>query len=357
MGFFGLGKSDSHIGVDVGTASIKVVELEKDGGRFKLSNYGFFELKSSVDGAIQAHQEISKFGDKDIVWGIQETLKRANIKSKNVIASIPSYSTFATIISLPYLSKEDMAKAIPFEARKYVPLPLDTVNIDWSIVDIGEAKTSGENNAPVVDVFLAAVSKNETKRYQSIMRSAGLNLRALELENMSLIRALIGNDRSPVAIVNVGGRSTSISVIDKGFERASRNYEFGGFEITRSIARSLNVDLERAEDLKRSIGLNDSETKVINEAMLSLIDMMIFETRKTISTYESEKKTTVPKVILVGGLANMPKFADYFKEKLGIDVQIGDPFSRIIVPDGLKSILPELGTKFAVAIGLAMREI
>ncbi|PIR41269.1 MAG: hypothetical protein COV31_02590 [Candidatus Yanofskybacteria bacterium CG10_big_fil_rev_8_21_14_0_10_46_23] len=355
MGFFGIGGASSRVGIDIGTASIKIIELEKKGGRFNLKNYGLFELEGT-QGAIQAKQKIRKLGDEDIIWGIQQTMKESGIKAKDVIASIPLYSTFATIITLPYLSKEDIAKAIPFEARKYVPLPLDKVNLDWSIVDVGRS-VGAQGPPPEVDVFLAAVSKNETSRYQTIMKGAKLNLRALELENMSLIRALVGNDRSPLAIVNIGGRSTSISVIDKGFERLSRNYEFGGFEITKSIANSLNVSYDRAEELKKTMGLKDSGAKVVNEAMLSLIDMMVFETRKTISSYESEKKLTVPKILLVGGLSNMPGFADYFRKKIGITVEVGNPFSRVVTPKELGPITQELGTIFAVATGLAMREI
>lgn len=323
-----------------------------------MKNYGLFELEGAQS-AIVAQQNVPKLGDSDIVWGIKETIKRAGIKAVDAIASIPAYSTFATIISLPYLSKEDIAKAVPFEARKYVPIPLNDVNLAWSIIDVGDQLEQQTNSSspPIVEVFLAAVSKDETRRYQNIMREAGLTLRALELENISLVRSLIGNDRSPVALVNAGGRSTSISVVDNGFQRMNRNYEIGGFEVTKSISRSLGVDIKRAEELKRSVGLKDNESKIINEAMMSLIDMMIFETRKTISTYESDKKTKVNKVILIGGLANMPHFAEYFKNKIGVNVEIGNPFARVVAPPPVHNLLPQLGATFAVALGLAMREV
>ncbi|MDP2647900.1 MAG: type IV pilus assembly protein PilM [Candidatus Yanofskybacteria bacterium] len=357
---FNLFKSKSKLGVDIGTSSIKVIELSKQGGRFVLDNYGIFELKGVTANAADA-QSILKLPDEEIVWGIKEVLKAARIKSRNAIASISSFSTFATVIEMPYLSEQDLAKAIPFEARKYVPIPLDEVILDWSIVGIvnssGGPVQSLQNKPATVEVFIAAVPKDETARYQRIMKSAGLNLTALELENAGLVRALLGNDLSPTAIVNIGGRSTSIVIVNKGYERLNHNYEIGGFEITKAVTRSLNVSWEKAEELKRKLGLTESNENIIKEAMISLIDMMIFETKKTITSYEESKNVKVGRVVLVGGLVNMPDFVNYFKQRLGRDVYIGNVFARIIHPQELTPVIQELSNNFSVASGLAMREV
>lgn len=369
MTFFGLGKPKSKLGIDMGTASIKIVELSKEGGRFKLGNYGLFELES-IDEALNVNgmagsSRVAQLSDQDLTWGIKEILKRSRISARDAVASVPSFSTFATTITMPYLSEKDMAKTINFEARKYIPLPLDDVVLDWSIINVAtnsnlQPITNNQQPStrpPTVEVFLVAVPKQETERYKNIMKNAGLNLRALELENAALIRALIGNDLSPVAIVNIGGRSTSILIVDNGYERVSHNYEVGGFEITRSISRSLNVGLKRAEELKRSFGIKEADNNVIEKAMSSLIDMMAFETKKTIHSYEELKKTKINKVLLVGGLANMPNFANYFGAKLGVPLALGNSLARVIVPDELKKLQNELNSTFAIAIGLAMREI
>jgi type IV pilus assembly protein PilM len=355
--------------VDIGTSSIKIVELSKEAGRFKLQNYGFFELES-MNEALKISERTPgakpiQLSDKDLAWGIGEILRRAKISTREAVASVPSFSTFATVITLPYLSEEDVAKAIPFEARKYVPLPLSEVVLDWSIISIAKEETGLSSEAdssfrakpPLVEVFLVAVPKDETLRYQTIMKNAGLNLRALELENSALIRALVGNDLSPIAIINIGGRSTSILISEGGVERVSHNYEIGGFEITKSIAHSLGVSLRRAEELKRSLGVKADDNNVIHEAMSSLIDMMAFETRKTIHNYEDQKKTKIVKVLLVGGLANMPNFVNYFGQKLGIPVSLGNSLARVIVPSALGPLQTEISSTFAVSVGLAMREI
>lgn len=361
---FNLFGEKGKLGIDIGTAAIKIVELEKSGGRFSLKNYGLFELKGTdvQSSGPGLGQSILKLPDQEIIWGLKELIRKGNIKSANAIASIPSFSTFATIIEMPYLSEQDLAKALPFEARKYIPIPLNEVVLDWSIIDILSPATPGTSSSiskptTTVQVFLAAVPKDETEKYKRIMKGAGLNLRALELENTALIRALLGNDLSPTAIVNIGGRSTSIVIVNKGYERVSHNYEIGGFEITRSIARSLNVSIEKAEELKRKMGLKEADENIVNEAMVSLIDMMVFETKKTISNYEGSKNLKISRVLLVGGLTNMPNFVNYFKQKLNMDVYGANAFARIIYPESLKPVIQELANTFSIAAGLAMRDI
>ena len=363
MAMFNLFGQKGKLGIDIGTAAIKIVELEKSGGRFALKNYGLFELKgtdvkSSEPGA---GQSILKLPDQEIIWGLKELIKKSNIKSTDAIASIPSFSTFSTIIEMPYLSEQELAKALPFEARKYIPIPLSEVILDWSIIDISSPAIPGSSSSAskptTVQVFFAAVPKDETERYKRIMKGAGLNLKALELENTALVRALLGNDLSPTAIVNIGGRSTSIVIVNKGYERVSHNYEIGGFEITKSIARSLNVSLEKAEELKRKMGMKEADENIVNEAMVSLIDMMVFETKKTISNYEGAKNQKVSRVLLVGGLTNMPSFVNYFKQKLNMDVYGANAFARIIYPESLKLVIQELANTFSIAVGLAMRDI
>jgi len=361
VGLFNFGRK-SKLGIDVGMSSIKIVELSRESGRYKLENYGLFELESSVTAAGEKTAPVS---DQDIIRGIKETLKRSKTKTLDAVASIPSFNTFATVITMPYLSEADIAKTIPYEARKYIPIPLNEVVLDWSIINVSPPSAGPvlpsekvkKIKPPTVEIFIAAVPKGETQRYRAIMKEAGVNLRALELENSALIRALIGNDLSPAAVINIGGRSSSTLIVENGFERVSHNYEVGGFEITRSIARALNVSLQRAEELKRSLGLKSVDSNVITQAMSSLVDLIVFETKKIIHNYEDVKKTRIAKVFLVGGLANMPAFLEYFAARLGLSVSAGNPLARVISPPALEPLRKELNATLAVAIGLAMREI
>lgn len=349
-------KSRGSLGIDIGTSSIKIVEVEKRGNRFALSNYGIFEAKGSSPHTLKSNDDgILKLPDQEIIAGIKEVVRRAKMTAVDVNASMPSFSTFATVIEMPYISNEDLARAIPYEAKRYIPIPLDEVVLDWSIIGVSDSANSAERPSNI-EVFLAAVPKEETVRYQKIIEEAGLKLKALELENSALIRALLGNDLSPTAIVNIGGRSTSIIIVNRGYERVSHSYEVGGFEITASIARSLNVSLEKAEELKKKFGLKKDPDNLIAESIIPLVDTMVFEAVRTISSYEDLKKDQkIANIILVGGLSNMPGFLDYFKEKLGRNVSGGNPLSRFIYSEELNPIVPELNSILAVAIGLASR--
>lgn len=360
---FNLFKPKSKLGIDIGTASIKIVELGRKAGRFTLNNYGLFELKGDKDDKNSPilGRSILKLPDEEIVLGIKEILKKTGVKSKEATASISSFSTFSTVIEMPFLSDQDLIKVLPYETKKYIPTPLNEVVMDWNVIGMAsepnpDDKSKEKKSLQNVEIFLAAVHKSEAERYKRIISSSGLILVGLELENSSLARSLLGNDLRPTAIINIGGRSTSIVVIDKGYERISHNYEIGGFEITKSIAQSLNISLEKAEELKRKFGLKESEENIVNKAMVSLIDMMIFETKKTISNYEDSKNKKIERILLVGGLTNMPNFLNYFKNKLGREVYLGNALSRIIYPEPLNSINKEISSTFAISIGLAMRD-
>jgi len=366
MSLFHIAKKN-RLGIDIGTASIKIVELSKESGRFKLENYCLLELESLEGGAVNAAERVSNAAvgsdwDANLAKGIKEAMKKSKMTARDAIASIPSFSTFSTVISMPYLSENDIAKAIPFEARKYIPIPLSEVIMDWTIVNVSNT-TNGNmwhkeesSKTPTVEVFIVAVPRDEAERYRSIMKLADLNMKALELENTALIRALIGNDLGPFAIINIGGRSSSILIVENGYERISHNYEVGGFEITKAIARSLNVSLKRAEELKRNLGLKNANADMITEAMSSLVDLIVFETHKTIHNYEDAKKTKIGRVLLIGGLANMPMFIEYFGSKLGLAVSAGNPLARLLFPPQLEPLRGELNATFSISIGLAMRD-
>jgi type IV pilus assembly protein PilM len=354
LGLFG---SKSKVGIDVGTSSIKIVELEKDGGRFKLINYGMISTEGG--GKKFASKDVKVTADDEITWVIQEILKEAKFGTRDAIGAIPSFSTFSTVIKVPFISEDELAKTIPIESRKYIPLPPDEVVLDWSVINIvqgTEAKEGIPATQSEVEVFVAAVPVSETTRYKNILKHAGLNVRALELENSALIRALLGNDQSPTAIVNIGGRSTSILIVDKGIERLNRNYEVGGFELTNAISKALNVNLHRAEELKRTQGLSSGDN-VVKEALTSLVDNMVMEARRTINSYQEKSGVKIDKVVAVGGLAKMPGFIEYFGDKLGIFTSMGNPFARVVYDKRLESVVEDIGSAFAVAVGLGMREL
>ena len=336
--------SKSILGIDLGTSGIKIAELStKSGGRFELKNYAVLDF-------IPKDKSVPKLDDQLLINGLKDLLNKGKFSTKDTIASISSFLTFTTIIEMPYLSEKDLGKAIPFEARKYIPIPLPEVVLDWSIINV---KQAGDHTN--VEVFLAAVPKDQTERYKNIFISAGLNLKALELENIALSRALSEENLSPLVIVNLGGRSTSISVFDNRFERISRNYEVGGFEIAKALSETLGISFEEAEKIKKTEGLKTGSSN--SAVIVSLVDLIVLETKKVVSNYEESRKVKINKIILAGGQANMPGLKDYFTQKLGKEALLGDPFKNVSYNKALEPVLMTLRSSLSVAVGLAMRKI
>lgn len=353
--------SKSILGIDLGTSGIKIAELStRSGGRFELKNYGILDFipiaipqprrASEAELSTSKDKSSPKLDDQLFISGLKDLLNKGKFSTKDTIASISSFLTFTTIIELPYLSEKDLGKAIPFEARKYVPIPLQEVILDWSIINV---KQAGDHTN--VEVFLAAVPKDQAERYKNIFVSAGLNLKALELENIALSRALAQGDFSPLVIVNLGGRSTSITVFDNNFEKISRNYEVGGFEVAKALSETLDISFEEAEKMKKANGLKAGSSGFA--VIAPLIDLIILEAKKVVSNYEESKKIKINKIILTGGQANMPGLKDYFTEKFGKEALLGDPFKNVSYDKVLEPALRSLSPSLSVAVGLAMRKI
>jgi type IV pilus assembly protein PilM len=346
-------KPRSHLGIDIGASAVKLVELEKEEGRNKLKNYGIFPLREYLQPTgRQAHSESSKIPNEEIAKIIKKTIKEAKITSRETYLSVPVYSSFSTLVDFPAMSEKEIATAIPFEARKYVPVPISEVVLDWSIV-------SPPNKQAGRQVLLIAVPKEIISDYNQIVRLAGLNLRGIEEETFSLSRALIGNDKSTVILVDVGARSVNVSIVDGGYIRITHNLEMGGIKLTKAISQQMGLSLEKAEELKKSLSANqltNEQNSQLKGVIHSVLDIVIFEIKKIIDSYQSKYNRKVEKCILVGGGVQVIGFVDYFISKLGLEVSLGNPFARVIYPSLLESTLKELGPCLAVAVGLAMRD-
>lgn len=346
-------KPTSYLGVDIGASSIKLVELEKEEGRHKLKNYAIFSLKEYLKGTwYQTSSDSRKLDNGELAEIVKETVKEAKVISRAAFFSLPVYSSFSTLIDFPTMSEKEIETAIPFEAKKYVPVPITEVVLDWSIID----SFSQEKG---LQVLLMAVPKKIINNYKEVIQMAGLNISALESEIFSLSRALIGNDKSTVILIDVGARSISLSIVDGGYIRVVGNLEMGGLKLTKTISQQMNISLEEAEKLKKSLSTKQGagqQSSQLKEIIHSVLNAVIFEIKKVIDSYQGKYNRKVEKCILVGGGVQASGFVEYFINKLGIEVSLGDPFARVIYPPLLEPAIKELGPSLAVAVGLAMRE-
>ena len=375
MGLFA--NNEHYLGVDISSTNIKAVELRNERGRARLITYGFVEQSTDL---VKASSEEMK---KQVISLLQAVLEKAKTTTKKTVAALPNYSVFSSIMSLPQMSQKDLTQAVQWEAKKIVPLPIDEMIIDWKVLPEGsrppapppfqspsapKASVPPEGDAapsPRLEekqgnarILLTAAPKNLVERYVALFKAAGLELTGLETESFALERSLVGNDPNPIMIVDIGALTSNIIVAEKGIPLLNRSVDVGGASITKMIAGSLGVDTMRAEQFKRDIGFTSQGDGGILKTIESSINPIINELKYCFDLYRSQEGIGhVSKIILTDGSAFLPGLSDYLSRLLSIKVFVGDPWARVIYPTELRPALEELGPRFSVAIGLAMREI
>lgn len=344
MGLFS--KSDnSFLGVDIGDSSLKMVELEKRGKKIYLSNYAFSENVSDV--------KFTKIDDTAyLAKAINKVRNEAKITAKKVTASLPTFAVFSSIITLTGVDKKNMTDAVLEEAKKVIPLPLEEMKIDFKVIpESGDDKAVKSN----VRVFLTCSPRKIVRKYIDVFRQADLELSYLETETFSLVRSLIGNDKSTIMIVEIGANSTDISIVHESIPVLNRSLEICGTTITQALMEKLELTFAQAEQFKVDLSLSD-ETE-LPAVIIKTIAPIISEIKYMLDFYNMSNPNQVEKIVLSGGSSLLSSLASYLSDKLNIQVIIGDPFSRVIYPDELRPIIREVGPRLAVAVGLALRDI
>ena len=337
----------SYLGIDIGSTSIKIVELKKEGSQMKLVNYGFTESLNSL--------QLDKQSNFSLIAGIiNKICDKSGIETKNAISALPTFSVFTSVMTLSGVSKKDLKSAIHWEAKKVIPLPLEEMILDFK--EIENNKKDGDNSARIL---LTGAPRALVKKYIEIFKLAKINLLSLETETFSLIRALLGNDKSTVMLVEIGANTTDVSIVDYNIPMLNRSIDIGGVKITEKMEQQLNINKESAEQLKYDLGISslDSGNAKVPQAIADAVSPIINEIKYAKNLYFSKNKKQTEKVILSGGSALLPNLANYFSKVLDMKVIVGDPWARISYPLDLKPLLTEIGPRMSVAVGLAMREI
>lgn len=362
---------DNFLGVDIGGSSLKVVQMANEKGRPKLVTYGYVERSNQLLKVDTAEAK------KKVVETIKEVIGAAKVTTNRVVAALPSYTVFSSIITLPVMKEKELDAAVRWEAKKFVPMPVEKMILDYQILDEDNAAitaaqqtsqpvTAGDDGAQVTTqpkqyskILLTAAPADLVSRYVEIFQMAGFALESLETESFALERALVGHDPSPVLLVDIGATTTNISVVVSSVPVINRSIDLGGQTITKTIANSLNVDPDRAEQFKRDFGLipSGSTGNQIPKRIEFMVSSVINEIRYVMNLYHNQSPKQIEKVVLAGGSAWLPNLPQYLSQALNTKVIIGDPWSRVIYPVELKPVLSEIGPRLAVAVGLAMREI
>ncbi|MDO8664526.1 MAG: type IV pilus assembly protein PilM [Candidatus Liptonbacteria bacterium] len=345
-----------YLGVDIGTTSIKIVEVEQGKQLPRLNNYCILEDKGSLLRANTAIQTSSlKLFEDEVVELLKGALREMKPKTNEAIASLPTFSAFTTVLTFPEMSKEDMEKSILFGMKQYIPLPISEVAVDW--MKVGEYRD--EKGFLLQQILLISVPQEHIRKYQRIFKEAGLHLNALEIESLSLVRAVIAGDKTPTFIIDIGSRSTSIAISEGGTIRFSAQSDFGGASLTQAISSGLNINPLRAEELKREKGVEDiGPNHELSTIMLPFIDAIINEVKRAEFNYKGQVPGSkkVERAILSGGGAELAGIEKYFGFQLGIPAVKATPLMKLEYPSSIEPLVKELNPLFGVALGLTLRE-
>jgi type IV pilus assembly protein PilM len=332
-------KKKSILGVDIGTANIKIAQVSH-GEKTILDTYGIVNINYQLGGGNDA------VAIEQTANTLRTLIQKAGVTTKRCVISFPNSVVFTSVIELPKMNQAELDSAVEFEAKKYVPLALSEVDLSWTV--------TGDSTEPkdLLQILLTAVPKQITQNYMRMFGLAGVQPEVGEIEALALIRSLIGNVPMNCVIIDIGARSTGLNVIEGGFLRLSRNLNIGGDTITDKIAQALNISVFRAEQFKKDFGISNST--FIPDTVKPVLNLIKNEVKQLLTIYQSQN-IQVEKILLVGGGSNLPGIAGFF-EDLNIKVELGNPLAAVGYAKDLEPVLKRYSLSLPIAIGLALRK-
>lgn len=334
------------LGIDIGSKSIKIIELNKSGTSWLVKSSGAVGYTgNSPDKAVDDNEL------KNISEIVSKMLAQIGATSKEVNIALPESLVFTRLIKFPMLSDEEVSAAVKWEAEQYIPIPVSEAVIQYSIIDRNEKKQQ-------TSVLLVAAPKNIVEKYVKVIRLAGLTPVSAETELTALSRSL-SPEKGTSMLLDIGSSATDMSVVKDGNIVFSRSIPVAGEAFTRSVSQGLGVTVQQAEEYKKTYGLDSSQLEgKVKTALDPVLKMVVDEIKKAIHFYSSENENTetLSSVVITGGASTMPNLVSYLTENLGIETVVGDPFMKMnLDPDTLKSLVP-YASIYGTAVGLAMRE-
>lgn len=344
---------ESVIGVDIGTSTIKIVQLAEKKGAAVLETYGEIALGPYADGEVG--QAVNPPAEK-VAEALTDLMREANVTARIGGISVPLSASLISLITLPTKDQSDLAAMIPIEARKYIPVPVGEVTLDWFVIPEEEAEflsASGRTKTPnATDVLLVAIHNAVLNRLETVMKGASVTPRFYEIEPFSMSRSSYEHDTAPTMLIDLGASGTRVYVIEFGIVDVSHTINRGGQDITLSLSHSRGLSFAEAEALKRAEGLSEA-----SESGVSGLEFIFSEARRIFLSYQRKEGKAVAKVVLVGGGAALKGVSDIARKYFDAPVEMGTAFGRVAAPAFIADVLKSAGPSFANAVGLALRAI
>jgi type IV pilus assembly protein PilM len=346
------GKKKDVIGLDIGSSSIKLVELREGKSGYELQNLAISPLppEAIVDGALM--------DSVTIIDAIRDLISTSKTKAKNVVASVSGHSVIVKKITLPIMTEAELEESIQWEAERYIPFDINDVNIDFQIFG------SGQENPDVMDVVLVAAKKDIINDYVSVIMESGLNpviidIDSFALENMLAINYEVDKEET-VAMANVGASMTNINIIKNNISGFTRDIFKGGNQVTEEIQRQLHVDYEEAERIKVGSKMDVTSQPIIQNVLKTASESLAIEIGNSLEFFQSTSTyEKINKLYLSGGGSKIKDFNIILQQQIGIPVEITNPFKKVEYSEKNFDLehLREIGPVMAVGVGLASRKV
>ncbi len=359
--------SKSIVGLDIGSSSVKILQLKPSGNQWQLTAMGMAEIpKESLE---VKNQELQRAA---VVEAIRRAFKESGIKTKKVATSLSGDSVIIRYVKLPFMTAEELRGAISKEAEQYIPLNIDQVVLDFQI--LGEVQEDGQKK---LDVLLVAAKIDVVDQHLLMLKDTGLTPMVIDVDAFALQNAYEINRLEPneetVALINMGASLTTINILEGKNTRFTRDIPVAGNDFTREIQKEFNLKFSEAEELKKSHGTismeeddfslstvsqKDDRVLRMSDVMTPVLNKLLGEIRRSFDYYETQaRKKTVERVILLGGSARLKNVNRFLANKLGIPVEHFGAFRNV---EPLKNIdaeqLAEKEFHMGVCLGLALRQ-
>jgi type IV pilus assembly protein PilM len=343
-----LNHSKQVVGLDIGSSSIKAVELRslRKGG-YELVSLGMEQLSPDciVDGVV-----ISKIPVSDAITRI---FAEQSIKRRRIATSVSGHSVIIKRIALPMQSEEDLAESIRWEAEQYIPFDISDVNLDYQV--LGQNSSSGN-----LDILLVAVKKEKIVDYTSVISMAGKTPVVVDVDAFALQNAYQLNydpiTRTTVALLDIGANVMTINIVSGSDFMFTRDVGIGGRQYTEFIQKEFNLNFSQAQALKHGETVDGIDPSEVRHVLESVTEIICLEIQKTFDFFKSTSTIShIDRMLVSGGASHTPGLLEMLGRKFEVPTERFDAFKNICYDPKNFPQLPERSPDLAVAIGLAMR--
>jgi type IV pilus assembly protein PilM len=345
-------RAKALVGLDIGSSAVKAVELKPAGKSYKVTSFGTEPLPpdSIVDGAI--------IDGAAVADAIRRLFEGRNIKTREVAASLSGNAVIVKKITLPVMSDAELAESIYWEAEQYIPFDIQDVNLDYQILDRGDA-ASGKGT---MDVLLVAAKKEKIADYTGVIAQAGRTAVVVDVDAFALQNAYEINygvaPHTVVVLLNAGASATNINILQGDQSVFTRDISIGGNAYTEALQRELNLPFETADALKRGLPVEGATYEDARPVLRAVTENVMLEIQKTFDFFKATAASDkIDRIMLSGGASRAEGFTEMLTERFEAPVEAFDPFKRVTF-DANKfqaSSAADVAPTIAVAVGLALR--